>query len=105
MADSSLIQVRENSRPVLLKLGHADVFNPTQKEIIDTVLDFYGDRGLPWLCQLAHLEDPWKAARNGCPLGEPCHNVISKGLMKRYYAALSASAEGNRSGDEYGAKR
>ena len=77
-----------NVSPKQLKLGHADVFDPTQKETIDAVLDFYGDRGLPWLCQLAHLEDPWKVARDGCPFGEPCHNVISKELMKRYYAAL-----------------
>lgn len=38
-----------------------------QKETIDSVLRYYGDRDAQWLSQLTHMEDPWVQAREDVP--------------------------------------
>jgi uncharacterized phage-associated protein len=71
-----------------LKKGKPDVFNDTQKETINSVLDYYGDKEPHWLSQLTHLEQPWRMARGNCQMGERCDNVISKESMRDYYSEL-----------------
>ena len=39
------------------------VLTADEKDIIDRVMNFYGDRDPHWLSQLTHLEAPWKEAR------------------------------------------
>jgi len=61
--------------------------NPTivQKETIDAVLDFYGDRSAQWLSDLTHIEAPWRLAREGFEEGASCANEITIASMSEYY--------------------
>ena len=54
-----------------------------QKEIIDDVLDEYGEKSGYYLECLTHVEIPWKEARQK---GE--NTPISLQLMKDYYSSL-----------------
>ena len=59
-----------------------------QKDTIDKVLDYYGKHDAQWLSQLTHMEDPWRNARKGVPMGAPCGNIITKESMAMYYGSL-----------------
>lgn len=79
-----------NYREIPDKYG-ADNLSSTQIDIINRVLDFYGDRDSHWLSELTHMERPWKAARekaNALP-GDYCNEIISKEEMLDYYSGLS----------------
>ena len=73
-----------------LKQGNPSVFNAIQKETLDAVLEYYGDREPYWLSQLTHMEDPWKKARGDCKMGEKCTAIITKQSMEEYYGMISA---------------
>lgn len=66
-------------------------FSAKQKETIDIVLDFYGDKDPLWLSELTHKEAPWKIAREGIPAGEPSCKIISKESMQEYYGGLAVN--------------
>ena len=68
--------------------GSSDNLSPNQKDTIDTVLDYYGDKDAQWLSRLSHLEDPWKLARRGIPLGAGSDAIVSKESMAMYYGGL-----------------
>lgn len=59
-----------------------------QKDTIDKVLEYYGNRNAQWLSQLTHMEDPWKLARKGIPDGVGCDYPITKESMAIYYGGL-----------------
>ena len=59
-----------------------------QKETIDAVLMHYGKHDAQWLSRLTHMEEPWKSARKGTPLGEGSTEIISKDSMAVYYGGL-----------------
>lgn len=69
-------------------LGKSKNLTPTQKETINSVLKYYGDKTAQWLVDLAHLEDPWRNARANCGCGEVCSNEITLGSMMEYYSGL-----------------
>lgn len=73
-----------------LKKGDSNIFDSTQKETIDAVLNFYGDKEPYWLSQLTHMEDPWKKARGNCKMGEKCTTIITKQSMEDYYRTLAS---------------
>ena len=76
------------------KVGPTDIkgdpskFTVEQKDTIDIVLDFYGDKNTQWLTDLTHMEAPWKLAREGIPDGERSDNVISLESMVEYYSSI-----------------
>jgi len=45
--------------------GDSSQLTANQKDTIDRVLRFYGDKSAQWLSDLTHLEDPWKNAWAG----------------------------------------
>ncbi len=59
-----------------------------QKETIDGVLAYYGDKTSFWLSQLTHREDPWRNARQGMAPGERGNTEISHASMAEYYSGL-----------------
>lgn len=63
-------------------------FNQCERETMDTVLEYYGDKEPQWLSELTHKEAPWKEARSGVPAGMQCKNIISKDSMQQYYGGL-----------------
>lgn len=63
-------------------------FSKDELETINKVLEFYGDKSPQWLSDLTHNENPWKFARRGTPLGDPCDYEITKESMQQYYGGL-----------------
>jgi uncharacterized phage-associated protein len=59
-----------------------------QRDVINRVLSFYGEKDPQWLSNLSHLELPWKQARSGMKVGERGSNVISKESIIEYYSSL-----------------
>lgn len=59
-----------------------------QKDTIEKVLEYYGDKNAQWLSQLTHMEDPWKLARDGLPNGASGNQIITKESMAIYYGGL-----------------
>lgn len=68
--------------------GNADVLNPEQRETIEKVLEFYGDKSSQWLTDLTHNEQPWIEARKGLPPGVRGNHPISDASMAEYYSSL-----------------
>lgn len=73
------------------QLGDANYqsLSNTQRETVDAVLHFYGDKPSQWLSDLTHMEDPWIDARKGLNPGERGSKVITQAAMAEYYSGLS----------------
>ena len=88
---SDLFQYHKGKFNVTVKdfpLAKSKNLTSTQKDTINGVLKYYGDKTAQWLVDLAHLEDPWRNARGNCGCGESCNNIISNGSMMEYYSGL-----------------
>lgn len=68
--------------------GDPGVLNDSQKETVDLVLEFYGDKSAQWLSDLTHKEDPWKDARGDLAPMARSNAVITTAAMHEYYSAL-----------------
>jgi uncharacterized phage-associated protein len=68
--------------------GDATALTKEQKETVDAVLKFYGDKTSQWLSDLTHEEDPWRKARKGIPAGSRSNAVITHAAMLEYYSKL-----------------
>jgi uncharacterized phage-associated protein len=55
---------------------------------LSEVWKVYGKFDASKLETLTHSETPWKEARQGLPLDEASHNVISQESMKKFYSSL-----------------
>jgi uncharacterized phage-associated protein len=66
--------------------------SPKQRESIDAVLDFYGNKTGHWLSELTHMEDPWRKARVGLSMNERGRKQITRGSMSDYYSNLATAA-------------
>jgi uncharacterized phage-associated protein len=75
-----------------LACGNVDVLEKDERETIDGVLDYYGDKHSQWLSDLTHAEAPWKDARGNLPPGMGCQREITLESMLAYYEALPAPA-------------
>ena len=60
----------------------------SEKESIDKVLSFYGDKPSQWLSDLTHSEEPWIQARKGLALNQRGNRVITLSSMVEYYESL-----------------
>jgi uncharacterized phage-associated protein len=68
--------------------GNPGVLSAEQKETIDAVLLYYGDKSPLWLSDLTHSEDPWKNARKGLKPGDRGNAEITHAAMANYYSSL-----------------
>lgn len=59
-----------------------------QRETVNAVLEYYGDKSSQWLSDLTHGESPWKIARGDLGPGERGDNEITPDLMMEYYSSL-----------------
>ena len=66
--------------------GDSDVLTSAQRETIDAVLSFYGDKSSQWLSDLTHREAPWIQARKGLEPGDPSRGKISHASLAEYYS-------------------
>lgn len=71
--------------------GDPDALKPKQRETVDAVLKFYGDKSPQWLSDLTHIERPWREARAGVAPGERSANEITLASMAEYYSSLPAA--------------
>ena len=68
--------------------ANPDALTDSERETIDSVLEYYSDKPGYELRELTHLEQPWKDARNGIPPMEPCEEEITHDMMRLYYGSL-----------------
>ena len=73
-------------------IGHGDpaTLTDVQRESVDAVLQFYGDKPSQWLSDLTHQEAPWLNARKGIAPGAYCDREITHASMAEYYGTLAA---------------
>ena len=71
-----------------VRKGDSAKLSNAQKETIDAVQDYYGDKSSQWLSDLAHMEDPWKKARHGLPANVRGFHEITHASMMEYYSGL-----------------
>lgn len=72
--------------------GNPDALSKDERETVDSVLEFYGDKSSQWLSDLTHMEDPWRNARGGIPDGHHGFATISHAAMAEYYGGISANS-------------
>lgn len=70
--------------------GDARKLSPVQRDTVDAVLEFYGDKSSQWLSDLTHMEAPWRDARARAGLAEGVRGnaVIRRADMAEYYDGL-----------------
>jgi len=68
--------------------GDSSRLTENQRDTINRVVDFYGNKSAQWLSDLAHSEAPWIDARKGIPDGERGNSVISLDSMASYYESI-----------------
>ncbi|MCY4260342.1 MAG: DUF4065 domain-containing protein [Rhodobacteraceae bacterium] len=71
-----------------LHRGNPETLTEIQRETIDSVLAFYGDKSPQWLSDLTHMEIPWQLARRKIPDGERGNTIIPKESLAEYYGGL-----------------
>ncbi len=71
-----------------MECGDPDALNEDQRETVDAVLKYYGDKPSQWLSDLTHIESPWKDARRGMPGNVRGNKVIPKADLAEYYGNL-----------------
>lgn len=71
-----------------IRKGNPAKLNSTQKETIEAVIAYYGNKSSQWLSDLTHMEDPWKNARRGLPDNIRGNKEISHASMMEYYGSL-----------------
>lgn len=71
--------------------GIPEALNEDQRETVDAVLKYYGDKPSQWLSDLTHQEAPWRNARKGYAAGEYCDREITQAAMAEFYGSLTSS--------------
>lgn len=79
---------RDEYRVSRLGNGNADALTEDQRDTVNAVLDFYGDKSPQWLSDLVRMEAPWQKARRNVPRGQRGNAVILKADMGEYYGGL-----------------
>lgn len=74
--------------PDQLTLGNQSKLNDVQKEDINNVLTFYGNKTSQWLINQTHIESPWRDARKGLLPNERGNRIISLEAISEYYSSL-----------------
>jgi uncharacterized phage-associated protein len=67
------------------KLGNPDALSENQKETVQTVLHYYGNKSAQWLRDLIVMEEPWRDGRKGLDDREGGGREITLASMAEYY--------------------
>ena len=81
---------RGNYRVSRIPGGNSRALDKDQRETVDSVIDFYGDKSSHWLSNLTHMEAPWHDAREEAGLidGQRGHAYITHASMAEYYSGF-----------------
>lgn len=71
-----------------VSIGNPDLLDADQRDTINAVLDYYGDKPAQWLIDLTHMEKPWQKAREGLPVSVRSNKVIDLEDIAEYYSSL-----------------
>ncbi len=71
-----------------LSTGDPSGLSRKQKETINSVLKYYGNKTSQWLSELSHQEEPWKNARRGLAPNMRGAGTITRASMMEYYSSL-----------------
>jgi uncharacterized phage-associated protein len=71
-----------------LARGESANLSDEQRQAIDAVLNFYGDKSGQWLSELTHAEAPWLRAREGFAPTQRGSRTIELNDMAEYYGGL-----------------
>lgn len=83
------VNPKTQSHVFTIPQGDPGRLSPEQKETIDTVLIYYGQKSAHWLVDKTHSEAPWKQAREGVSEDGPgSGKTISFQAMKEFYSRL-----------------
>ena len=69
-------------------IGNPRLLDQEQRDTVDAVLDYYGDKSAQWLINLTQMEEPWMQTRKGLPIHHRGNRVISLDVMADYYSSL-----------------
>lgn len=83
---SQITYSRSSSTPTEFPSANTDRLSDTDKAIIDSVIDFYGDFSAQELIELTQAETPWQEARVDVSEDEPSSAPLSQSSMKAFYA-------------------
>jgi uncharacterized phage-associated protein len=78
-----------------MPIGNPRLLNQEQRDTIDAVLDYYGDKSAQWLIDLTHMEEPWIQTRKGMAIAERGDRVIPLDVIADYYSSLLVEEEEN----------
>ncbi len=70
-----------------LRKGNPQTLSETQRETVDAVLAYYGDKSPQWPSDLTHMEMPWQLARRKIPDGQRGNTIIPKASLAEYYGS------------------
>jgi uncharacterized phage-associated protein len=73
--------------------GHKEGISASEREHVDIVLGFCGDRPAHELSELTHREDPWRIARVDLAPGAASQNEITPLSIYEYYDGLTGTSE------------
>ncbi len=79
-------------KPILIKAKKPSL-TKKEEEFLDEVTRVYMKYDAFALELMTHREDPWKQARKGCAIDDPCDNIIPKDSIKRYYEKRMEEAD------------
>ena len=68
--------------------GNIQNLSVQERDNINRVIEFYGDKEATWLSQLTHMERPWQIARQGLPACQKSTNIITKESIMEYYSEI-----------------
>jgi uncharacterized phage-associated protein len=74
--------------PEQLTLGNPSKLNDIQRDDINNVLAFYGNKSSQWLINQTHIESPWLNARKGLLPSERGNRIIPLEAISEYYSSL-----------------
>lgn len=79
---------RYNVNAAFFKYADSSCLELFQKDAINRIIEFYGDKSAQWLSDLTHSEAPWIEARKGIPEGVRGNSEITWDSMAEYYGSL-----------------
>ncbi len=83
-----LFNAHRNQFKIAVIPGNPGKLSENQRDTINHVLEFYGDKTSQWLSDLTHMEAPWRDARQGIPAGERGEKEITHASLMEYYSSL-----------------